>query len=85
MIRATCPTCRQKRGVPLTLSVDGGDLAVESRQCQSCGSDLTDEQRTEKVRVLVEAIMRKTGAPKVEAFTRALALMMPVCISTGRP
>ncbi len=85
MIRATCPTCRQKRGVPLTLSVDGGDLAVESRQCQSCESDLTDEQRTEKVRVLVEAIMRKTGAPKVEAFTRALALMIPVCISTGRP
>ena len=77
MIRATCPTCRQKRGVPLTLSVDGGDLAVESRQCQSCGSDLTVEQRTEKVRVLVEVIMRKTGAPKVEAFTRALALMMP--------
>ncbi len=77
MIRATCPTCRQKRGVPLTLSVDGGDLTVESRQCQSCGSDLTDEKRTEKVIVLVEVIMRKTGAPKVEAFTRALALMMP--------
>ncbi len=77
MIRATCPTCRQKRGVPLTLSVDRGDLAVESRPCQSCRSDLTDTQRTEKVRVLVEAIMKKTGAPKVEAFTRALALMIP--------
>ncbi len=84
MIKATCPTCGQKRGVPLTLSVDQGDLAVESRPCQSCGSELTDGQRTEKVRVLVEAIMKKTGAPKAEAFTRALALMMPVCPGTGR-
>ncbi len=77
MIRATCPTCRQIRGVPLTLSADSGDLAVQSRPCQSCGSDLTDEQRTEKVRILVETIMRRTGTPKVKAFTRALALMMP--------
>lgn len=76
MIKARCPTCG-KKAVPLALGVNDGDLAVGSKPCEWCKSDLTEEERTEKVRILVEAIMRKTGAPKVEAFTRALALMMP--------
>jgi len=84
MIKAKCPTCGKKT-VPFILTVEDGDLAVGSKPCQTCRSELTEEERKEKIRNLVDSIMRKSGAPKVEAFTRALALMMPVCPSTDRP
>ncbi len=50
---------------------------METKPCEHCRYELTEEEKTEKVNILVQNIMRKTGALKVEAFTRALALMIP--------
>lgn len=74
MLKATCPECKEKT-IPFTLGTDQGELAVESGDCERCGNGLSEEKTKEKVKILVQAIMRKTGAPKAEAFARALALM----------
>lgn len=76
MIKATCPTCGRKKAIAFRLASDAGDLAVETKPCEHCRYELTEEEKTEKVTILVQSIMKKTRAPKVEAFTRALALMV---------
>jgi hypothetical protein len=75
MLKAQCPTCT-KRSIQFRLTTDDGDLAVETKPCEACRYELTDGERAGKVKILVDAIMRKNGATKVEAFTRALALML---------
>lgn len=77
MIKATCPLCGRKKSVPLRLSGDNGDLAVESSPCENCRYELTEKEMTEKVNILVDSVMRQTRVPRLEAFTRTLALMMP--------
>ena len=49
---------------------------METKPCEDCRYELTEQEKTEKLNIPVQSIMGKTGGPKVEAFTRALALMV---------